>query len=45
MTPICWVVTDEGIPRGVFLDWAEAERYKDRHGSAYWRIHQAPYYG
>ncbi len=45
MTPMCWVVTEKGIPRGVFLAWAEAARYKDRHGSAYWRIHKAPYYG
>lgn len=43
--PMCFVVTDDGIPRGVFLVYAEAVNYKDRHGSPHWRMHQAPYYG
>lgn len=45
MIPICYVVTDEGIPRGVFPSYDEAERYKDRCGHPHWRIHEAPYYG
>lgn len=45
MIPLCYVVTDEGIPRGVFPTFAEAERFKDRRGNGKWRVHEAPYYG
>lgn len=40
-----WVVTEEGIPRGIFKDYHDAERFRDRHGSPHWRIVHTPYYG
>lgn len=43
--PMSWVVTSEGFPVGVFHEYADAERYRDRHGAPHWRINRAPYYG
>lgn len=45
MIPMCYVVTDEGIPRGVFHEYHEACRFLDRHGCKHWRIIRTPYYG